>query len=774
MSAFDLRRPLGVSAGAVVLSLYMRLLLAAVLLVAAAAPALSQQAEAARRPASVRGTATVWGQVRSEKTGAPLRFAVIEMISSDPESLMAITDSTGLYTLRNVPAGRRMLRVTHIDHAPNEVEILIVADKQHPIDFDLEFRPIRMIPVTARGARALPVSLDTVPATQQQLGKASARVIEATPGVAELGLPDAARDVPGYEPIDPADVLYVRGGSADMKFVMLNGAPVYAPFHIGGLINALDSDVLHSAELYIGGAPARFDGGLSYIMDLESRSGRNQALHGVVGLDMLSARTLLEGPIGDRVSFLVSARGVHGLGTEAVQREAFPYGYGDALSRVDLRVADAHFISLTGFWNHESVQLDTAGSARESASWGNRAGSLRYHGTVGTSDVLTTLALGRFRTLLPLGGIQPLISEGTAERMRLALDVNRPIGGAQLFWGGSVDRLSFEYRAFNQDVDRDQTIVRAVSDGDIYGAYGEAAVTVLPRVRLRGGLRADIFSRDPTPRISPRLSATMLLTSRATITLSGGQFRQYIRAPERSIVFLASAVPDSGAGPPLTVAESSHLVLSLSQDFGEGIGLGLDGFFKEFEGLKPSRKTRTQSSGVDLWLRRNGGNLNGWLGYSLGWIWTIQNTAAQTTADFNGRHLVTGGLLGSFLGSDFDVRVAYGAGLPFTAIPEPEISASPVFSLVRDGGGSGAGARFEDPVRPTEPQEPYIRVDAQLSRSFEGIVRDRSFSFRPYIRVINALNRRDAIFYHYNRDVGRSEPLADLPIVPILGLEWKF
>jgi hypothetical protein len=62
----------------------------------------------------------------------------------------------------------------------------------------------------------------------------------------------------------------------------------------------------------------------------------------------------------------------------------------------------------------------------------------------------------------------------------------------------------------------------------------------------------------------------------------------------------------------------------------------------------------------------------------------------------------------------------------------------------------------------------------QISRSFEGTVRDRSFHFRPYIRVINALNRRDAIFYSWNRDVGKAEPLANLPIVPILGMEWKF
>jgi hypothetical protein len=81
-----------------------------------------------------------------------------------------------------------------------------------------------------------------------------------------------------------------------------------------------------------------------------------------------------------------------------------------------------------------------------------------------------------------------------------------------------------------------------------------------------------------------------------------------------------------------------------------------------------------------------------------------------------------------------------------------------------DGGGSVTA----------EPQEPYVRVDAQLQRTFSGRIRSFDFDFTPYLKVINALNRRDAIFYHYNRDVGYAEPVAGLPIVPIVGLEWKF
>ncbi|MGH7447323.1 MAG: hypothetical protein ACRELT_07170, partial [Longimicrobiales bacterium] len=122
----------------------------------------------------------------------------------------------------------------------------------------------------------------------------------------------------------------------------------------------------------------------------------------------------------------------------------------------------------------------------------------------------------------------------------------------------------------------------------------------------------------------------------------------------------------------------------------------------------------------------------------------------------------------------FDVRVSYGAGLPYTAIPEPEVAA-PSFAVM--GGESMSAGRMsgaDGGALPSEPNEPYIRVDAQVSRPFSGSVRDFAFELVPYVRVINALNRRDAIFYHYSSDAGRAEPLADLPLLPVFGLEWKF
>ncbi|HSJ25918.1 MAG TPA: TonB-dependent receptor [Longimicrobiales bacterium] len=757
------------------------------LLAAVTAPVAAQQGQppAVPRPAAnpaPPAATTVWGQVRSDRTGVPLPNAIVEVVTRSPARFNAVTDSNGVYVLRGVPAGQRVLRATHFDHAPHEVEILVVADRQETVDFDLEFRPVRLAVLTAEGARiGLPPVVDTVSVVAADLAPATARVLESTPGgVAELGMADAAREARGSEPVDPTDVLYVRGGATDLKLVLMNGAPVYAPFHIGGLINALDARVLRSASLYLGGAPSRLDGGLSYILELESRSGRDRRLHGEVAVDMLAGRGMLEGPLGPHASFLVAGRGVHGSGTPAWMMDEFPYSYGDGLGRVDVRLAPEHTVTGTYFWNSEEVRLDTIGAARERAAWGNRAGSVRYRGTYGDLGVLGTVAMGQFRTTLPLGGIRPLLTEGTATRGRVGVDFERPLGHVRLFWGGMTERIEFEYRAFPQGAHRDSSIVRNVARGDNGGLYVDALFNVLPRLTVRGGVRADVFAHTDDVQFAPRAAATLLLTDRAIITLSAGQYRQYIRTPERSLVFLPNLPPDSADGPPLTVAEAAHVVLTLTQDLGDGVRFGVEGFFKEFTGLHAAPQRKTETSGVDLWVRRASGSLVGWLGYSLAWVWTVDADRPRGSEEFAGRHLVTSGLSGPLMGSGaFEIRASYGAGLPFTAVPEPPI-ASPGFSVSpASAHGSSlpslaAAGNPDVPAMATEPHDPFLRIDAQVSHTFSGAVRRTEFQFTPYLRIINALNRRDAIFYHYDAKAGRAEPLAGLPVMPILGAEWRF
>lgn len=722
-----------------------------------------------------QATGVVRGQIRSKVTGAPLHHALVQIGSTSASQASTTTDSTGTYTLRNVSAGWQPLRVSHIDHAPNATEVLVSQGKEIYLDIDLELQPVRLPAVTA-SASPLSTIRDTVSAGSAALGPAQVRALESTPGVAELGLAEIAREIPGQEPIDPSDVLYVRGGTADLKLVLLDGAPVYAPFHLGGLINPLDPEVLRSATLYLGGAPARYDGGLSYVMDLETRAGRYNRDHMTLSADLLGAHGMLEGPIFSRVSYLIAGRTVHGLGTNTFTDGPFPYLYGEGLGRLDIDLGSRGRITTTGFWNRESVRLDSLSGQNSRAAWGNGAGSIRYRGEVGRSNADITLGIGTFQTELPVGGLRPLMTDGMAQRVRVGINLDRPLGGAHVHYGLQFDRLKYEYRAWPRPrtVRADSLVFKADGAGQVAGTYFDASWQPFSRVQVRAGLRADVFSVDPMPRIAPRGAVTFLLSDRASLTLAGGQYRQYVRASGEELTHVGTLLPDTADLPALTIAGASHVVLSLDQELVENIRLGIEGFYKSFTGLPSSDGERTQASGLDLWVRRPAGQLTGWLGYSMAWMWSVSNGDLDRQS-FAGRHLISAGV-GGPLGNQgrFEMRVAYGAGLPYTAIPEPETP--PVFATGNRPVTSSIVADEPVPTSPTAPDDPYLRLDLQVARTFTAAVRGFAFELTPYVKVLNALDRRDALFYHFDRNAERPDtrPLAPLPLLPILGLEWKF
>jgi hypothetical protein len=329
--------------------------------------------------------------------------------------------------------------------------------------------------------------------------------------------------------------------------------------------------------------------------------------------------------------------------------------------------------------------------------------------------------------------------------------------------------LGFEYRAESRSPLGDSLLVRSRADGTISGAYLDGTVNLLGRVRLRGGVRADHFSLHPGVRVAPRVAATMLLNDRATLTLAGGQYRQYVRQPGRGLVFLGTPIPDSAGGPALTVAEATHFVVSLGQDLGESLRLGVEGYYKLFDGLPSTQDGEAQASGVDIWLRRS--EAVGWLSYSLGWVWSMRDATPGRSSP-SPTTPATPAWPGRSRAVAHSISASVTARIAVYAIPESEAS-SPVFTAA-----FRELPQFDEipgrPVAPADPDQPYLRIDAELERTWRARVGTFEFAVTPYLKVLNALNRRDALFYRFDEDVGSAEPLAGLPVLPLVGVQWSF
>lgn len=734
----------------------------------------------------------IHGHVQSEPTGLPVALAVVEA-DDGRQNVVAMADSTGAYLLR-VGAGRQTLRVRHLDHVPTEMQVLVPPGGELDLDVVLQHRPITLAPLDVRPS--MDPGADSVAVSNPEYNLLIGR--RAEDGALSDALNPSMARLPGEPGGGVGEALYVRGSAANLQLVLLDGAPVYAPFHMGGLIDSFEPEVVGSAELYLGGAPARYDGGLSYVMDLATRSGSAEGHTAGGTVDMVSATGRVEGPLVGGARYLASGRTVHGASFAQLEREPFPYEFRDGLVRLDIPLPEGG-VSMTAFANLEGVRVDTVGFGDGYATWGNLAGSLRYGGRFEGADVAMTLAGGRFDAEIPLrnrGRLFMLTSR--SDRVRAGLDFTRQNGPVRMRYGGSFERMWVQHEAVQPEAD--QTLVRAEQSASTAGAYVESEWQPASRLVLRGGLRADAFSLGGVAVLAPRGSATWLMSDRAALTLAGGRYHQYIRVP-RSLRSrpLRNYVDSMRVATHLAVGGATHLTLALDQQVSGDVRLGLEGFYKRFDGLpdpRPMEDSTTytaHNSGVDVWVRRTGGRMTGWMGYSLGWAWSSSDLA-ESTARFSGRQTLSAGMRAIlWRRTVLGVRFAYGAGLPYERVtPEDALSGGSLPTL------EGSGNVDLETDAPLRGNAPFTRLDAQVSRTWSPRLAGRRTQVTPYLRVINALENRDGLFYRYFDDGAGKTPPAELdaadpefssgggggsdalravttlPLVPVLGVTWKF
>ncbi|MBT8396957.1 MAG: TonB-dependent receptor [Gemmatimonadetes bacterium] len=774
--------------------------LSILLLCSTASPGVGQVG-ASDDPGQTTGTlrGTVSGRAGSQVK--PLPDAILH-VSSGSRHFTLTADSQGRYALPGLGPGPWRVRAIHVGYRTMAAAARVPVEGLVTLDLTLNREPVALPPILVATDRLRPVE-PTRPPTPSEMAEVALRALEGTTGMAEGGLAQVVRSIPGNDPSDPQDVLLMRGSAADLKLVLLDGAPVYTPFHMAGLMESFEPQALGGASLFLGGAPARFDGGLSYILDLQGRTPRTDRIHGTASADLLSGRLLLEGPVGASAGFMLGTRGLHNIGTPLFGQGPSPYGFNDVLARLEWTGEEGKGAYVTGFWNRESVLLDLSDDAEaalsgevdsgntgilgeppvgDDARWGNKAGAVGYRFRLGPATAQLRAAFNRYEAELPVGDSLPLFAQSRSDRTRFTADFSHPLGAGAIRFGASLDRVNSTYSAMSLDSARVGQVNRVELDGSSGGAYVEVTRPWTESLTIRGGGRLDRFEGHPGARVAPRLSIRWMLTDEAALTLAAGRYHQFSNLAAGEIeknLGPGSPGPAYGESAPLelTVGTADHLVVALDQILTPDLRLGLEGFVKQFSGVAGTGDNSLNASGVDLRVARDGERTSGWLGYTLTWFWASDGFLSTGDSPFSGRHLLSAGLLTSITArTGLRLRASYGDGLPFTSVP--------VF-----GDGIGAPTQAERntldlagdqvlnsaPNLTMGPDDGFLRLEVELFGRWTPTVSGRTMELRPYIRVLNALNRRDALFYHFDPwRAGGPVPLADLPLLPLVGVEWRF
>ena len=612
---------------------------------------------------------------------------------------------------------------------------------------------------------------------------ATVQILDAAPGVTELGIASGALALMGPDPPAPDNVLYVRGAGASLDLVLLDGAPVHAPFHLGGLVEPGMPPSIQLAERMQGGLTARYDGGLSDVLILSSRSG-DPGVRATLFADMLAAGGSFESADSDFGAVYLSYRSLHNSWNGSVLETGIPQRYSDALLRADLFVADSDLLSLTLFQNEETVRLEDEESFDE-PRWGNTAGSLRYQTKTEAGLLELGAGVGEFSTRLPVGASDPLTATGDTRRTRAWADFSKRVGETTLGYGLQGDRLSLRTE-FRETGDKNHTVrIRQRAAAGAIGAWFEARRPLTSTLDLKAGVRANFLTDDLGSSLYPRLLVGWQLSPDFRLTGSFGRFHQLV-------VTVDSEIPGQGLAAILSevgAARSTHLILGATHAPSPRELARIEAFWKSSSGVPEFGDGSLRSVGIDVLVARPVAPLISiWGAYSVGWAWADFATGPSQDV-YSARHFLRGGITLENPGNiRLDADISLGEGLEFGAIPRSERAApsegqaSGIGPPPSTGGPVETGPTplaitipvVEGPIFTRAPNGSYLRLNFQVTGDIDIRLLGRDQKLLPYFRLVNALGREDALFFRYDPDENiEPTPIGSVPLLPVIGLEWR-
>jgi outer membrane receptor for ferrienterochelin and colicin len=251
-------------------------------------------------------TGTVKGRVYNQKNNEPLEFATIRIQGTTNGTT---TDLEGNYEIVYRPGFYR-LEVSYVGYETTlSAEVHIQGNQTAFIDIAVPESSTLIDEVVVRPTFNLkkiesPVSFLTIGVSD----------IEKAAGV-NRDVSKALQSLPGVGATDPnRNDLIVRGGGPSENVFYLDGIEIPIINHFatqgssGGVVGIINPDFVREVNFYTGAFPANRPNALSSVMDIRQKDGSRDRIHTQLGIGASDAAFTMDGPIGDKTTFIVSAR----------------------------------------------------------------------------------------------------------------------------------------------------------------------------------------------------------------------------------------------------------------------------------------------------------------------------------------------------------------------------------------------------------------------------------------------------------------------------------
>ena len=734
--------------------------------------------------------ATVTGQIRNAETGQPLAQASVVLTNLD---YTVIADDSGRYRIADVPAGPQHLTYRRIGYAPWTLDALVPRSGSLEINVALRPQPLELAPIYVRAQ--VPDSSAFPPTIWMQADRsASLADVKTHPLLAE---PDAFQLLTGgdivMDPESPSGI-HIRGGGSDQVSYLLDGIPVFSPYHVAGSFTAMNPDALDNLEMSVSSPMPGLPEVISGVVSARTRTlGERQTFQGSASTSQF--RGTLDGPVFGNLRYLVSGRtgfvpgfsstnDASQVGSEAGdwlgkievpafggQAKVLAYVTGNEISAaaagggspVDpaIRRNDFswHSVSIGGNYTRvvSGAVLRVSGwSARADAGsrWNGSAAILKLDAFRRDAGVLVSVTRDRARTTTHFGL--------RFERSRTSYRVRSDSAGLVL---PDIAALTPVVTLFGQHGRR--IGARWTSTAGMSLSRAESAWYLSPRALLRF---------EPTPGLTVIGSVSRL-----------HQFGQSLRNPESIVGLVFPAELYLGVNAPgVPVAGSDQVTLSAELTPAAGVVLSLQLYARRLDGIllvaageKEPFASRPPGSGSG---HSRGGSLRISLAarrYTVIGNYGIQRTRLEQGAlnyapSYAATHVFDGGIA-VFPSATWSLRVgAAGAVGRRTTIPTGAFEWESC-NLIDQGCEFGGSPHYgQDPLGGAGLPA-YFRLDASVRKHWHLHLGRRDVMVAIFGTATNVLARRNLLTYARSPVNGALTEIEMRPLSPlVVGFDWRF
>jgi hypothetical protein len=493
---------------------------------------------------------TIRGVVADEASNHPIAFATVAL-SGTKVPLGTMTDTSGHFSIAQVPVGRYEVQVTLVGYDPVLTrEVSVVSGKQTFLTIYMRENTtqLREIVVKPRVNKALPLN------TMATLSAKMLSVEEAKRYAG--GFDDPARlatSIAGASGNTGDNGIIIRGNAPKFMQWKMEGIEIPVPSHFGdlnylggGVLTALSSQMLANSDFFTGAFPAEYSNALSGVFDIAMRSGNNQKRESTLQLGLIGLENASEGPIkkGGRASYLYNFRySTLALLKPLLPEDAESIQYQDLSFKLNFPTQK---VGVFSFWGMGFTDKASAKPKKDPASWkypdDNEDNVIQQQTAVlgmshkvffnnntylkttvaATSNTVdwTAQKLNKEQMLRPFSKIA-----NTNSSMVLSTFVNKKISSQHTNKTG-VLLTSMQYDILLNKADHanepPREIVRANGQRLLASAYSSSVVHLTDHLTMNAGINAQIFTLNNHYTVEPRLGIRYQVADNQAIAVAYG------------------------------------------------------------------------------------------------------------------------------------------------------------------------------------------------------------------------------------------------------------